>query len=395
MQTDLSRRSFLKSGIALTAVPLALTVHNNSEAQVAPPTLLPSPSTANYAWKIDLPIRSPLAKTPLNNPAPTGESDLAGGECGRDKHQRWDSFYQDAVDNNRLDTYEIHVREAQHTFTLSPNIPPQPIWGFNGLYPGPTIHAHYGRPAIVRFYNDLPQNHTGFGSPEISVHLHNLHDASESDGFPGDYFSPVLAGPTLTSPGHFKDHFYYNVRAGYDEMPETWGDPNESLGTLWFHDHTLDSTASNVYKGLAGFYLLFDELDSGNENDPNPKALRLPSGDYDIPIVIQDRRFSPDGKLYWNQLSPEGVMGDKYVVNGVIQPKLSVEPRKYRFRFLNGGNTRSYELYFIIRNTNTKQSFHYIANDGNLLTAPLPSDQLRNPNEASPHGIHMGVGRAG
>ena len=391
VQTDSSRRSFLKSGIALTAVPLALTAYNNSEAQVAPPTLLPSPSTANYAWQIDLPISSPLAKTVLNNPPPTGEPDLAGGECGRDKHQRWDSFYQYAVDHNRLDTYEIRVREAQHTFTLSPNIPPQPIWGFNGLYPGPTIHAYYGRPAIVRFYNELPQNHVGFGSPEISVHLHNLHGASESDGFPGDYFSPIFAGPTLTSPGKFRDHFYYNVRAGYDEMPDTWGDPNESLGTLWFHDHTLDSTAGNVYRGLAGFYLLFDELDSGNEKDPNPKALRLPSGDYDIPIVIQDKRFSPDGKLYWNQLSPEGVIGDKYVVNGVIQPKLSVEPRKYRFRFLNGGPTRSYELYFIVRNTSTKQSFQYIANDGNLLTAPLPSNQLHNPNGPSPHGIHLGA----
>ena len=378
------RREFIKGSIAATAVPLVIT-SIKSEAQVAP-ALPPSPSTVGYEWTRALPIPQVLAQTPLEDPVPTGPANSPYGECGRNNHQKWGTLYSRVPE-----TYEVHVQEATHSFTDSPAIPPQPIWGYNGTYPGPTIHARYGKPVIMRFFNNLPQDHVGFGSPEISTHLHNLHCGSESDGFPGDYFSPTLAGPTLTSPGMFKDHLYPNVYAGFEDFPDTDGDPREALGTLWFHDHTLDSTAANVYKGLAAFYLLFDKIDSGDENDPNPEALRLPSGEYDIPIVVQDKRFAPNGQLYWNQLDPEGVLGDKIVVNGVIQPRLDVARRKYRFRFLNGGPTHLYELYFIVRGTSQVQSFTYVANDGNLLPAPLASSTLRTSTGASPHGLRLGV----
>jgi FtsP/CotA-like multicopper oxidase with cupredoxin domain len=386
---DSGRRTFIKAGVAATAaaataVPLILTSGKVSSQVVLPP----SPSTAAHAWQIPLPIRAPLmqAATPLY-PDPTGPANTLEGECGRDPHPTWGMHY-----SRGPDMYEIHVKEEMHQFTLSPNIPQQPIWGYNGLYPGPTVHARYSKPVLMRIYNDLPQNHVGFGSPEISTHLHNLHTPSESDGFPGDFYSETLAGPTLTAPGRFRDHLYPNVYAGYTNsaLAATDGDPNEALGTLWFHDHTMDSTAPNVYKGLAGFYLLFDDLDSGNESDLAP-ALGLPSGKYDIPLIIQDKRFDPGGQLFWDQLSPEGVIGDKQLVNGVIQPALSVERRKYRFRFLNGGPTRSYEIYFIVKNGTTAQIFKYIANDGNLLTAPLASANLRSPNGASPNGIRLGV----
>ena len=104
-----------------------------------------------------------------------------------------------------------------------------------------------------------------------------------SDGLLGDYFSPNKARPSLTSPGFYKDHCNPNVYAGYYKSRETdpnaIGDPREGLGTLWYHDHTLDSTRPNLIKGMAGFNLLFDDVDSGNENDMNnPKAIRLPSG---------------------------------------------------------------------------------------------------------------------
>ena len=69
------------------------------------------------------------------------------------------------------------------------------------------------------------------------------------------------------------------------------GDTAESVSTLWYHDHSMDFTAQNTYKGLVGFHLVFDEIDSGNENDPAPCALRLPSGEFDIPLVIQDKQF--------------------------------------------------------------------------------------------------------
>ena len=167
------------------------------------------------------------------------------------------------------------------------------IWGYDVLYPGPAFHARYGRRVITRLNNELPQDHVGYGTPEVSMHLHNLHTPSESDGFPGDYFSPNKAGPTLTSPGLYKDHCYPNVYAGYYKSRETdpnaIGDPREALGTLLYHDHTLDSTGPNLIKGMAGVYLLFDDVDSGNENDMNnPKAIRLLSGQYDVLLMFQD-----------------------------------------------------------------------------------------------------------
>lgn len=390
---DGGRRTFIKAGVAATAAaaataPLIITPSKVSSQVVVPP----SPDTTAYAWQIPLPVPEVLmpAAAPLS-PEPIGNANTAEGECGRDPHPTWGPPYSHYA--RVPDAYEIHVREEMHKFTASPLIPEQPIWGYNGKYPGPTVHARYGKPVLMRIYNDLPPNHTGFGSPEISTHLHNLHTPSESDGFPGDFYSEALAGPTLTAPGRFRDHLYPNVYAGYTDpaYAATDGDPNEALGTLWFHDHCMDSTASNVYKGLAGFYLLFDELDSGNENDTNPKALRLPSGKYDIPLVIQDKRFDANGQLFWDQLSPEGILGDKQLVNGVIQPILNVEKRKYRFRLLNGGPTRSYEIYFIVKNGTTAQLFKYIASDGNLLPVTLNSANLRSPNGASPSGIRLGV----
>ncbi len=216
----------------------------------------------------------------------------------------------------------------------------------------------------------LPQNHVGFGTPEISTHLHNLHTPSESDGFPGDYYSATKAGPTLAAPGQFKDHFYPNVYAGLDTYGGI-GDPREALGTLFYHDHTMDFTAPNVYRGLSGFYLLFDGLDSGNEHDPNPNALRLPSHPYDYPLQFSDKRFDAGGLLFYDQLNPEGVLGDKVCVNGKIEPVLRVARRKYRLRLLNLGPSRFYEFYLTNSGATASYTFTYIANDGNLLPAPL------------------------
>ena len=130
------------------------------------------------------------------------------------------------------------------------------------------------------------------------------------------------------------------------------------------------------FRGLMGFFLLFDHLDSGNEKDPNPAALRLPSHPYDYPLSFCDRRFDPNGILYYDQVSPEGILGDKTIVNGKIQPVLRVARRKYRLRLLNGGPSRFYQFY-LVRPNNVIQPFTYIANDGNLLEAPLTMNAVR------------------
>ena len=370
----LTRRNLLKFSLATSAVGLSTQINPLAFAADVPlpaPTEYP-PSPPVLAWKESIPayVSQPKSTIAELNPPTQVNSNIESGECGRNAIQRFDDFYPVGDDNH--DTYELRVKEQLHVF--NPAYPAQNIWGFDGVYPGPTFHARYGRTVITRLYNELPQNHVGYGSPEVSMHLHNLHTPSESDGFPGDYFSPNKAGPTLTNPGLYKDHCYPNVYAGYDKSRETdpnaIGDPREALGTLWYHDHTLDSTGANVVKGMAGFYLLFDEIDSGNENDvDNPQAIRLPSGQYDVPLMFQDMRFDAKGMQFYDQMSPEGVLGDQVVVNGKIKPFFKVARRKYRLRLLNGGPTRFYEFY-LVHNARARP-FIRVSNDGNLFEYPL------------------------
>lgn len=116
--------------------------------------------------------------------------------------------------------YEIVVQEFQHSF--HPELPTNPCWGYNSMIPGPTIKAHYGEPILVRVHNQLPADHLGWALPSLCTHNHNMHAASESDGFPANF----------TDVGHFWDHHYANFYAGHD--------PREQLTTLWYHDHRQD-----------------------------------------------------------------------------------------------------------------------------------------------------------
>ena len=381
-QIDESRRAFFKAtGATLVAAPAILT-SRKSEAQVI--DLPPSPPTT--PWLVELPKAiEPLQQTDLlTDPyrIPQGPANTTYDECGRNQHQRWAEFFSGPqAQYGEADLYELRVQAIEdHEF--HPNYPKQLVWNYVGEhingdpYPNPVIHARYGKPVILRLYNELPEEHTGFGTPEVSLHLHNLHTPSESDGFPGDYFSETKAGPTISGPGKFKDQFYPNVYAGYDDFPKdpatnpVGGDKREALGTLWYHDHCLDFTAANATRGMAGFYLIYDELDSSNENDPNPAALRLPSHPYDYPLAFQDKRFDATGIQVFDQLDPEGTFGDKITVNGKIEPVLRVARRKYRLRLLNAGPSRFYQFH-LVNGANTQQTFTYIANDGNLLPAPL------------------------
>lgn len=353
---NLLKRSITVAGSGLVAAKFGAMSASASESA--------SPRTTPFVER--LPVYTP--KSAISELRPPSGPVATGEECGRDTHQRWVEFPAKKF-------YELNVIEAPHSFHR--DLPTQPIWGYDGILPGPTIVAKYGEPIIVRIHNNLPHNHVGFGSPEISTHLHNAHTGSESDGFTGNYYSPLIAGPTMSAPGKYKDHLYPNCLAGYDQYYETHGDPREALGTLWYHDHRMDFTGPNVYRGLAGFYLLFDDIDSGNEHDSNPKALRLPSGvgRYDIPLVFQDRRFNSKGIMTFDPFESDGFLGDKMCVNGKIQPFFEVERRKYRFRLLDGSLARFYEFYLSYAGTN--QTFTYIANDGNLLAAPLMMKKIR------------------
>jgi len=358
----LNRRQSIQLGAASATAGLVAARPGRLAHAEDPPQ---GPTTA--PWMV--PLTVPVPKQTVASLSPEPSQYPVAGEAGRDPHQTWTGVAPQKL-------YTIHVKEALHSF--HPQLPAQTIWGYDGTFPGPCIVARYNESCLVRFYNEINPYAVGYGSPEISVHLHNLHCASESDGFAGDYWSSVRYGPGLTRAGQFKDHLFMNHYAGFSTDPAGIGDTREALGTLWFHDHRLDFTEQNVYRGMAGLYLMFDELDSGNEKDTNPQALRLPSGvgKYDIPLMFADFLFDKSGYTYYNPLiDNKGHLGNKVTVNGKIQPYFKVQRRKYRFRLLDASVARFYEFYLM--NGTTSQSFTYIANDGNLLPAPLTMNAVR------------------
>jgi FtsP/CotA-like multicopper oxidase with cupredoxin domain len=255
--------------------------------------------------------------------------------------------------------YQVTQQQAQ--IRVSNELPLQNLWTFDGSSPGPTYVAHYGAPILVRNINNLPSNNGGFGLNSVSTHLHNSHTPSESDGFPCDFFAA----------GQYYDQYYPNALAGFNSTHiATNGDINESLSTLWYHDHRENFTSQNVYKGLIGFYLLFNQYDTGDETT----GFRLPSfPNYDIPMAFADRCFDPvTGVMAFDTFNTDGILGDKFMVNGVIQPVLHVSPRRYRFRWLNTGPSRFLQVYLTdLTNPSASQPFYQVSNDGNLLPHPV------------------------
>ena len=250
------------------------------------------------------------------------------------------------------------------------DLPLSTIYGFNGQFPGPMINAEYGKPALVRFINELDQNpqnldRQDFGAPDWSllIHLHNGHTAPESDGNP--HYS-MRQGPKHEGyrPGMWVDNLYLNWPAGNDDR--------EKQSFFWFHDHRMDHTGSNVYKGMVGLFPIYDPkngMDMGDET----KGLRLPGVrkdnsdgsfdvDYDIPLAFYDCRLDdgatvhqdmhdgmgefplaknprkhPEwwGKTFYKHFPNHGFVGDIFTVNGTAYPVMEVKRRKYRFRFLD------------------------------------------------------------
>lgn len=135
---------------------------------------------APYTTPFTVPLPVYKAKLPVSALSPPATKDLGAGECGRNQHQRWGDWRPQKF-------YTLTVQQALHSF--HPELPTQLIWGYDGMVPGPTFVERYGKAVIVRIINNLPANAAGFGSPEISTHLHNLHSGAESDGFAGDYYS--------------------------------------------------------------------------------------------------------------------------------------------------------------------------------------------------------------
>lgn len=236
------------------------------------------------------------------------------------------------------------------------------IWGYNGIFPGPTIVSRRGRMTSVRHRNEL-------AVPTV-VHLHGGKTPPEHDGYPTDMILPV-SGWEGTHGSHGGTH-----SAGEKEYLYPLDQP---AATLWYHDHRMDFTGPQVYKGLAGFHLVRDAAE---------EALGLPSGERDIPLMITDRSFAADGSFDYPALDPSlqhtagvkanfmsGVLGDCLLVNGAPWPTLEVTNTRYRFRILNASNARRYRLA-LDPSPSGGAAFTQIGSDQGLLAQPVTHDRL-------------------
>lgn len=268
--------------------------------------------------------------------------------------------------------YEVVMKEI--TQQLHRDMPKTKLWGYEGSYPGPTIEALSYKPIIVKWINNLPiKKHllpvdttihgAGPDTPKVRtvVHVHGANVPPENDGYPEAWFTRNFSnvGPYFT-----REEYYY---------------PNkQEATTLWYHDHAIGITRLNVYAGLAGFYIL---------RNTDEDKLNLPKEKYEIPLVIQDRSFNEDGSLFYPtqpdppvpEVNPSIVpefFGDTILVNGKVWPYLEVEPRKYRFRLLNGSNSRFYRLSFDFGQGDPNFKWIQIGTDGGFLEKPVELNQL-------------------
>jgi len=248
-------------------------------------------------------------------------------------------------------------------------LPPTRLWGYEGQYPGPTIEALRGRSVVVQWENHLPAQHIfeidphihGAMAPTPAVrtvpHLHGSRSRSESDGLPEKWFAS----------GSSARYEYPN---------------SQPAATLWYHDHALGITRLNVYAGLSGFFLLRDD---------GERTMNLPAGDYEIPLLLQDRTLDDQGQLVYSPTHDDGIklppgvwgpefFGDLPVVNGAIYPYLNVEPRPYRLRILNGSNSRFLNITFNLAKSPTDIpsliTFHQIGTDGGFLPNPAALNKV-------------------
>ncbi|WP_406062364.1 multicopper oxidase domain-containing protein [Streptomyces sp. NBC_01077] len=219
------------------------------------------------------------------------------------------------------DYYAVTMRRAR--VQILPGLRTE-VLTYNGTFPGPTIRARSGRTAVVKQINAL--------SAPTSVHLHGGANPQDQDGGMMD----------LIQPGASKTYVYANRQVG---------------ATLWTHDHAHHLESEHVYRGLSGLYLLGDEAED---------ALGLPSGPYEVPLILRDAHFDAAGQLAYTM--DDALNRTTILVNGAPWPYMKVKARKYRFRMVNSCNLR----IFVMALSDGSPVIH-VGSDGGLLPAPAPS----------------------
>ena len=324
------------------------------------------------------------------------------------------------------------------------------VWGYKvgsapQLFPGVTVEAQQGVKTKVTYNNTLlgstsdtypilqryitidqsihwanpnnlllndPTRFLPYSGPQpVVAHLHGSELRSDSDGGPDEWWTPGGEGPISQAPAAGAKR-----GPGYKQNVYTYYNTQETT-TLWFHEHPLGITRTNVYGGLAAFWFIRNIYDNGTATN----LLHLPADQYEREIVFQDRQFDTNGQLFWPDGTPPSVsnpnpppptvlsgglngdppnptihpfwipefFGDVIVVNGKSWPKLQVEPRRYRFRLLDGSNARFYYFRLGVQNTASNPQgppIYVIGTDGGLLdrpaitsSTPLTFDVSGNP----------------
>jgi len=223
----------------------------------------------------------------------------------------------------RVTMHEIHQKVHR-------DLPATRLWGFNSSSPGPIFETRSGQGLLVEWVNELPVKHflpidynlhgAERDKPEVRcvIHLHGGKTPPASDGYPESW---VVPGKSLFC------HY-----------------PNQQdAALLFYHDHTMGINRLNIYAGLQGLFVIRDQTEA---------ALNLPSGAYEIPLLLYDRFLRNDGQLEY-PVSPDPkapwvpeIYSNAMLANGKLSPYLDVEPRRYRFRVMNGSNARFFRISF-------------------------------------------------
>jgi len=237
------------------------------------------------------------------------------------------------------------------------------MWTYGGTFPGPTIRRPAGQATEVTFVHRLPAK-----AGELTVHLHGGHNRSADDGQPGgltagqprSLYCDISGRLTreesgndlLIAPGGRRTYSYELIEDGAPER----------AAFQWYHDHRLERTGRNVWRGLAGMMIIDDELDS---------SLGLPSGDRDLPLMIVDRSLDDRNQLTdpfagGAHAPNDGVVGRLALVNGVHLPHAEVAAARYRVRILNAANFSLYNLEL-----SNRAQLIQIATESGLMPAPV------------------------
>ena len=281
----------------------------------------------------------------------------------------------------RVDDQRSHLRIQMRPahVQLHSDLPPSQVWTYEGSLPGPIIEVERGQRLQVEWVNAIPAD-----EPYPVIAFTAPDDTQNEPGRSGRSANAIVARLSLWTVVHLHGGRTAAVSDGWTENAMLSGQSNTSDYTndqpaalLWYHDHGMGITRFNVFAGLAGLYII---------RDAEEAALHLPTGPYEIPLLIQDRNLetAPDGSFTGRLLHKveDGTMefyGPFTLVNGTIWPYLPVEARQYRLRLLNGSNARIYRLVLLDESGTPVHSYiKQIGTDGGLLGRPvgLPANGL-------------------